>query len=284
MVDLRRISNQIPFLLCDFFAGHFATHRVKVFLCGKELGDSRSDLRLQVKALLATRMGCSPFLGEEIAELRTTPKVPQDHLTIEVQAATGSDLVLIFLGSPGTLAEVTAFALNAQVNSKLVVFNETRYKQVQSFVNLGPLRLIDADRTIFFDPDLENTALDLVRSLDAVLARFWFSRVDRLSSALASMSFEAVVIFLAIVAQFPVRYEDLAKSVILPERHISAALKELFGLEQVQSLEGKYLPSDGFNMGKLPKRFARQMARVRLRLLALRLRQEQYVSDYRLVM
>jgi len=66
-----------------------------------------------------------------------------DLLTIENQLADYSDCVLIINESPGTLAELGAFASNDLIVQKLLVVNSKEYYGQTSFISLGPLAKID---------------------------------------------------------------------------------------------------------------------------------------------
>ncbi len=63
-------------------------------------------------------------------------------LTFEHFMAQISDLVLMFLEGPGTIAELGAFASVDNLIPKLLVFNDKRYRHVDSFITSGPLAKI----------------------------------------------------------------------------------------------------------------------------------------------
>jgi len=66
-----------------------------------------------------------------------------DLLTIEHKLADYSDCVLIINESPGTLAELGAFATNEKVVKKLLVVNPKEHIESPSFINLGPIAKAD---------------------------------------------------------------------------------------------------------------------------------------------
>lgn len=192
------VTAQLPLLLNDFFKYQHRNARLSVFLCGRKPEDPHFDLRKQVARLLQHRMGCRAFLGEEIEQLRFGPQPDVNHLTIEVQEATQSDLVVMFLGSEGTLSEVTAFAMSEAINPKVVVFNDIQYRDVDSFVNLGPLRLLRKDQIIYYDVADEIPSVDLVKHLDKIVEAS--SIAAAATSPIPSITWEYVSMVCVIVA------------------------------------------------------------------------------------
>ena len=57
------------------------------------------------------------------------------------------DCIFIFLESWGTAAELGAFAINNNLCEKLLVVNDIQYKQNNSFISKGPLKLVDRGST-----------------------------------------------------------------------------------------------------------------------------------------
>jgi DNA-binding transcriptional ArsR family regulator len=55
-----------------------------------------------------------------------------------------ADIVVIFPESPGSYAEVGFFSGSQHIPAKTIVANDSTYRGVQSFLNLGPLRSIDS--------------------------------------------------------------------------------------------------------------------------------------------
>ncbi|MCO6358225.1 retron St85 family effector protein [Roseivirga pacifica] len=66
-----------------------------------------------------------------------------DLLTIESQLAAYTDCVLIFLESAGSLAELGAFSLHDELAKITLVVNNSIHQQVDSFINLGPLKRVE---------------------------------------------------------------------------------------------------------------------------------------------
>lgn len=276
---------QIPVLLNDFFRQRHrrSDARLSVFLCGRKPKESHSDLRKQVERLLKKRMGCDAFLGEDIKDLKYGPTLDQSHLTIEVREARQSDLVIMFLGSPGTVSEVTAFAMNEAIRPKVVVFNDVRYRNEESFIRLGPLKLLRKDQVIYYDVADETPSEELVKHLDMIVARAHFSRAKAGTAFSPGLNFESWVALCLILVSYPVRYESLLALYSWEERMLREALKPLFSSAYIERREGKYLPKTSLNDTPMLAAFAKDLSSTRMALLGKRLRDSNAVADYRML-
>jgi len=270
-------------LLNDFFKNFSKKRKLKVFLCGARPKDEFFDLRFRVKRILRDKMGCSAFLGEEIEDIRKSTKVHRDQLTIEVGEARQSDLVLMFLGSPGTIAEVTAFAMDQDITRKLFVFNDIRYKDAESFINFGPLRLLGDEQVIYYEPNSREPSDELVERIDVAVARIWYNKSKLEDSFDFEMAFETFVTIACIYAAFPVRYAELLDLLPLNERTVRGALNNLFTQNLIETAENKYLPTEPLQALPLG-RATYDVARSRARLMAGRLSDADHVSDYRIIL
>ena len=119
MYEIDAIVAKCPFLINDLFRHRHKRGKLKVFLCGKDPKGRPDDLRLQVRHWLEEHVGCDVFMGEDI-DLPRLRKVDGDHLTIEVEQAERRDLIIMFLQSPGTISELTAFAMRDSTKRNLV--------------------------------------------------------------------------------------------------------------------------------------------------------------------
>lgn len=68
-----------------------------------------------------------------------------DLLTIEKNLASYTDCVIIILESPGTFAELGAFAMHDELAKKILVINDIHHQKLDSFINLGPIAKINND-------------------------------------------------------------------------------------------------------------------------------------------
>lgn len=68
-------------------------------------------------------------------------------LSLENLLADSVDAVVIFPESPGSLAELGAFANHSRLVGKLICLPERKYRNGKSFINFGPHRLIKSSKT-----------------------------------------------------------------------------------------------------------------------------------------
>ena len=229
-------------------------------------------------------MGCEAFLGEDIEALTAPPRPDRNHLVIEVREAADSDLIFMFLGSPGTIAEVTAFAMDKEANPKLVVFNQAKYRGQKSFLNLGPLRLIPPSRIIYYDGDSDSPTVQLASQLDQIVARKWFEKSELGTCFDPVLSFEAFVCLAIILAAFPVRYKELAELFPSDEHTLTRALGQLYEAELIVNEEKKYLPRVALSKLPIDGECVTDIARARVSLLSRRMKDPEAVGDYRLIL
>lgn len=290
MYSLERKLAEIPLLVTGFLRSLYRIRPLQVFLCGSEPEDMRFDVRSQVRYLLNTYMGCQSFFGEEISDSSSDVKAKPDLLTIEVRAAWKSDLIIMFLGSTGTIAELTAFAMTKQVRHKLLVFNSRQFKEKRTFVNLGPLSLLRSEQVAYYESGSAILSTDIIKQLDRRVAETWFEKYHRFilrpqgDSEQPCLSFEAFMTLAVIAASFPVRYQDLVHLVPLQEHELPSALKVLFNLKLVAQKEKKYILAQSAANLPIQGECVAEIARVRCCMLGLRLKDDDAISDYRLIM
>lgn len=267
------------FLLCDLFK-HLFKRKQKVFLCGSKVEDEFRDLRAQVKLVMKHWMGCSAFLGEDIDRILTTTKVDHDHLTIEIDEAEKSDLIVMFLGSVGTVAELTAFVMTKSIQPKLLVFNDVQFKEEKSFLNEGPIKMLGSEQLVFYNADEPQLTQKMVEHLDRAVAQCWFNKSK--IYCWTGLEFEMFATLAAILVCYPVRYKDLVQLLPITDKSVRASLNHLIENGLTTKREKKYLPGSnwqGLQFGPV----MRDIARTRLRLMNVRLQDEENVSDYRLI-
>jgi len=131
-----------------------ADHTVNIFLCGASVLDANSIRALIYDSL--RRLGKINVVFPEwlFSDLMVKPNY--NLLQLENELAHNVDLLIIPLESVGTIAELGAFASFDTIRSKIIVINDTDHKLKQSFVNLGPLKLIRQeypDNVMYYDND-----------------------------------------------------------------------------------------------------------------------------------
>ena len=285
MYPIDVMARQVPILLNEFFRSfHKSLKPLKVFLCGHRPKNQHFDLRQQVKRLLESRMGCTAFRGEDIQDLRKEVKIKTENvLHIEVREATNSDLIMMFLGSEGTFAELTAFALDPNIRPKLIVFNKQEYKEENSFINLGPIKLLNPERVIYYDGNIQSPSINLIVELDKIVARVWYEQTDPACLILPEISFETFASLALIYSSYPIRYSELLSYFPWSERIFKSTLKILTDNKLVRVREKKYIPTVHLDDLGIAPPCTEDIARARMSMMGKRLRSSETATDYRLI-
>ena len=112
-----------------------------IFTCGAEDNEGSARSRFLDYAKRCFKHGT--FFRAEDAFPVLLKSRRDDLLSIEHRLADYSDCVLILNESPGTLAELGAFATNAKVVRKILLVNPREHLGKSSFINLGPIAKVD---------------------------------------------------------------------------------------------------------------------------------------------
>lgn len=115
-----------------------------VFLCGGNKDkDSISERR---KALIEFSQVHLPdtqfFLAEKMFSTLQKEEHKVNLLDIEHEISQFADHIVLVLESPSSFAELGAFSHN-KLRSKLIVINDSEFKNSESFINAGPLKAIE---------------------------------------------------------------------------------------------------------------------------------------------
>lgn len=283
MYPIEKSLLNVPFLLNDLFKHFHPKSSLRIFLCGRKPDDPRFDLRKQVQYLLDYRMGCKSFLGEDIEELRAPPKPDKNYLTIEVSEAERSDLIIMFLGSAGTIAELTAFATNKKTNQKLVIFNDIKYKDEKSFINSGPLQLIDSNSIVYYDTQDDIPSSNLIKKLDIVVSKKWFERYLKKTPFKIPLNIEEFVAYVLIYATFPIQIKGIEEFYPWNSHTLRISLKSLYKHKLIKNDEEKYLPLMSISDSNLGAQMISDISRIRTKLMNKRLAIAENITDYRLI-
>lgn len=118
--------------------------KTTVFLCGASLTE-KTKLRYQIEQSLTKSFRYSYRYDiihpEDIFdELLYDPK--ENLLSLEEILAESIDAIVLIPESPGSFAELGAFANNAKLREKLICVSDSKYKRIKSFINGGPIKLV----------------------------------------------------------------------------------------------------------------------------------------------
>lgn len=133
------------------------TYKTTIFLCGADVS-KKGKLRYQIAQLLGSwsySLQYDIIYPEDIFEELLFSSHSSNLLSLENLLAESVDAVVLIPESPGSFAELGAFANNEKLRSKLICIIDKQYKKDKSFINQGPLKLIkkaNKHGLIFIDP------------------------------------------------------------------------------------------------------------------------------------
>jgi hypothetical protein len=114
--------------------------RPLTFICGGKDHNGVTPLRLQFLAHLA---GSTPPILPLLSEKAFPHQLIERNLQLfETFLGSAADCVLIFVESPGSFAETGLFAALPRIMEKTFVVNTRDESREDSFLNLGPIKLI----------------------------------------------------------------------------------------------------------------------------------------------
>ena len=119
-----------------------------VFLCG-----ARESLpRERLASYMRERLSILVFYAEGVWNVIARHRPDANALEMESQLASLADAVIVVVESPGTFAELGAFALSEELRGKLLPILEVSFRGQNSFLESGPVRWID--RSSHFRPSI----------------------------------------------------------------------------------------------------------------------------------
>jgi hypothetical protein len=162
--DCTRISNKIR---DDIYKPAF-NFKTTVFLCGADI-TQKDKIRYKIAEALKRRFWADIIYPEDIFDELLYSSKTKDLLSLEGLLADSVDAIVLIPESPGSFAELGAFANDEILRSKLICIVDKKYKKDKSFINQGPLRLVKKANQfglIFIDPDDIDDEIDkLISSL-----------------------------------------------------------------------------------------------------------------------
>lgn len=134
------------------------TYKTTFFLCGSDISQ-KDKMRYKVAEELGNQWGSFQYdiiYPEDIFEELLYSSQANDLLSLENLLAESVDAVVLIPESPGSFAELGAFANNEKLRNKLICIVDKKFKKDKSFINQGPLKLVrkaNKQALIFVDPD-----------------------------------------------------------------------------------------------------------------------------------
>lgn len=152
--DCINLSNKIR---VDIFIPVY-TYKTTIFLCGADISQ-KDKIRYKVaKALndLWYSFQYDIIYPEDIFEELLYSSQTKDLLSLESLLAESVDALVLIPESPGSFAELGAFANDEKLRNKLICIIDKKFKKDKSFINQGPLKLVrkaNKHGLIFIDPE-----------------------------------------------------------------------------------------------------------------------------------
>jgi hypothetical protein len=135
--DLSLISKKVK---TDIYKPAF-TFKTTVFLCGADI-NQKEKTRFKVAEQIKWRFWIDLVYPEDIFDELLFSSKTKDLLSLEGLLADSVDAIVIIPESPGSFAELGAFANNALLRKKIICLVDSKYKKNKSFINQGPIKLV----------------------------------------------------------------------------------------------------------------------------------------------
>lgn len=161
-----------------------------VFLCGGPYSDISEPIPLSLRDAFLKISEYSPLkervllLAEDVTKADSFSDSYDNILEFETDLAQIVELIILFCESEGSLAEFGAFAMIDEIAKRLFVVVRQMHWKANSFVRLGPLRLIVIQRAdVRFRHEDRRTGCERSGYIYALCRRLnIFSKTDRISN------------------------------------------------------------------------------------------------------
>lgn len=144
MTTLNQIHKRVADKIISGILPMLSEMSISVFLCGKK-PDTKESYRDKIKQMLEEKVygtGIDVYYPEDIFEELLKGGSGQNLLDLENLLATSVHVVVILPESPGSFAELGAFANSTALKDKLLVVLDAKFKKDKSFINLGPIKFL----------------------------------------------------------------------------------------------------------------------------------------------
>lgn len=119
-------------------------YKTSIFLCGADINDSKST-RYKVAQLFEdwwSKYYYRIYYPEDIFDELLYSSESKDLLSLEGLLAKSVDVIIMIPESPGSFAELGAFANDENLRKKMICILDMKYKKNRSFINQGPVKLV----------------------------------------------------------------------------------------------------------------------------------------------
>jgi len=132
-----RISNKIR---DDIYKSAY-NFKTTIFLCGADI-DRKDKARYKIAEFFKWQFWYDLIYPEDVFDELLYSSKTKDLLSLEGLLADSVDAVVLIPESPGSFAELGAFANDEKLRNKLICLVDKRFKKDKSFINQGPLKLV----------------------------------------------------------------------------------------------------------------------------------------------
>jgi len=174
----------------DIFRPAF-TFKTSIFLCGADIYQ-KTTTRYKISQALTSSYEYSTYFDliypEDIFDELLYSSHSPDLLSLENLLVESVDAVIMIPESPGSYAELGAFASNEKLRTKLVCVIDEKYKKVKSFINQGPLKLVKgANKTNIVYVNIDEIGKNIVSGIKAFSLFSRDPEIDKIVSALRKL-------------------------------------------------------------------------------------------------
>ena len=149
--------------------------KTTIFLCGADISH-KDKMRYKIAEALKNnwlyRFYFDIVYPEDIFDELLYGSNTTDLLSLEGLLADSVDAIVMIPESPGSFAELGAFANDEKLRQKLICIIDKKYKKNKSFINKGPIKLVkkaNKNGLLYIDPkNIENETDKLVTALKKV--------------------------------------------------------------------------------------------------------------------
>ena len=115
-----------------------------VFLCGANATDAISARRKAIMKFAEKNLPDTQFfIAEEMFSILQKEEKEGNMLDIENEISEFTDNIVVVLESPSSFAELGTFSHNSELRKKLIVINDSKFRDSESFINMGPIKAIE---------------------------------------------------------------------------------------------------------------------------------------------
>lgn len=160
--DCTRISDKIK----DKIYKPAFSFKTTLFLCGADI-TQKDKIRYKIANALKWEYWYDIIYPEDIFDELLYSSKTKDLLSLEGLLADSVDAIVLIPESPGSFAELGAFANDEKLRKKLICIVDKKYKKDKSFINQGPLKLVknaNPSGLIFIDTNDINNEIDKLNS------------------------------------------------------------------------------------------------------------------------